>query len=223
MALFGGIMLALFQRVQTGAGTEVSSSLLANGLWSNGVYAQAALVDAFIGLRPPRDRPRSAIANMYLTRDERWLSLTVVAEDKLWPAFCRVIGRPDLEADPRFAETPIRRQNAAALTAILDPILRGETWQHWHRALHAAGLPHSLISRLQDLKADPQAMAAGAVVATDIAEMPLTLAAPFQIAGSEPRRAQAAPSLGQHTDEILGEAGMTAAEIRALRQSGGAA
>jgi crotonobetainyl-CoA:carnitine CoA-transferase CaiB-like acyl-CoA transferase len=54
MALVAGILMALYRRERTGEGTTVATSLLANGLWSNGVYAQAALVGAFLPLRPPR-------------------------------------------------------------------------------------------------------------------------------------------------------------------------
>jgi formyl-CoA transferase len=64
MALVAGILMALYRRERTGEGTTVATSLLANGLWSNGVYAQAALVGAFLPLRPPRDRPRSALGNI---------------------------------------------------------------------------------------------------------------------------------------------------------------
>ena len=58
---------------------------------------------------------------------------------------------------------------------------------------------------------------------TDIPDMPVTLAAPFQVGGCEPRRPGAGPELGEHTDVILREAGMTDAEIAALKASGAAA
>jgi crotonobetainyl-CoA:carnitine CoA-transferase CaiB-like acyl-CoA transferase len=56
MTFVAGIMMALYCRERTGGGTTVSTSLLANGLWSNGVYAQAALLGAFLPLRPRRER-----------------------------------------------------------------------------------------------------------------------------------------------------------------------
>jgi len=223
MALFGGIMLALFQRERTGEGTRVSSSLFANGLWSNGVYAQAALVDSFISLRPPRDRPRSALSNIYLTADDRWMSITIVNEDKMWTPLCRLMDRPELETDSRFATTPIRRKNAAELTAILDPIVRTRTWDAWHEALHEAGIPHAVVSRLQDLKTDAQAGAARAVVTTEIPDLPLTLAVPFQLEATEPRTPHAGPGLGEHSDEILRQHGFSDGEIQSLRNTGAVA
>jgi crotonobetainyl-CoA:carnitine CoA-transferase CaiB-like acyl-CoA transferase len=223
MAFFGAIVLALFERERSGKGRMVSTSLYANGLWSNGVYAQAALLGAFIANRPPRERPRSAIANMYRTADDRWVSIAVVSEDKMWPSFCRSVGRPDLERDPRFAETATRRANAAALTAILDPIFATRTWEDWHATLHEGGIPHSVIGRSQDLAGDAQAVAAKAVVETANPEMPRTLATPFQIEGLRPRPAGPAPALGEHTDLILAEAGLDASEIARLRAAGAVA
>jgi len=223
MALLSAILLALIDRGRTGKGTWVASNLLANGLWSNGVYAQAALVGSFLPNRPPRDRPRSALANIYLTSDERWLQLNVAHEARHWPAMLEIVERPDLAADPRFAGIKERHAQASALRQILDGIFRTRSFAHWNRLLKAHGIPHSRINRLQDIAEDAQAVAGGAVVATDIPEMPLTLAAPFRVGTAEPRRPGAGPALGQHTDVILREAGLSENEIAALKASGAAA
>ena len=78
--------------MKTGEGSWVGTSLLGNGLWSCGVIAQAALVGAFLPHRPPPDRPRSALGNIYRTSDDRWLQLTIVRTDKLWAPLCRAMG-----------------------------------------------------------------------------------------------------------------------------------
>lgn len=223
MGFVAGILMALYDRERTGVGTQVSSSLLANGLWSNAVMAQAALVDAYLDLRPPRDRPRSAVANIYETRDGRWIQLSVVREEKLWPALCAAIERPSLEHDRRFADTPARRRNAVELTQILDDVFRSHDWQDWSRRLKLHGITHAPIARIGDVPGDAQAMAARAVVPTANPEMPRTIATPFQIASVEPRAAGPAPALGADTDAILREAGYCAAEIAALKAAGAAA
>ncbi|MGE5510392.1 MAG: CaiB/BaiF CoA transferase family protein [Bacteroidota bacterium] len=223
MAFLSGILMALLQRERTGRGTCVSSSLLANGLWANGVHVQAALVGGFLPPRPPRTTPRSGIANFYQARDGRWILLSVVREDKMWPALCRALERPDLEQDPRFADTPTRRRNAAALTEILDGVFKTRDCADWVRLFKAHNLPHAPVARAEDIPHDTQAVAARAVVETANPEMPRTLAAPFQIAGVEARKAGPGPALGQHTDEILRQAGFTQAEITALKASGAAA
>jgi crotonobetainyl-CoA:carnitine CoA-transferase CaiB-like acyl-CoA transferase len=223
MALLSAILLALIDRERTGKGTWVASNLLANGLWSNGVYAQASLLGSYLPNRPPRERPRSALANIYLTSDERWLQLNVAHEARLWPAVLEIIERPDLARDPRFAEIKPRHDHAAELREILDRIFLTRPFAHWNRLLKAHGIPHSRINRLQDIPVDVQAVAARAVVETDTPGMPQTLAAPFQIGHAAPRRPGPGPTLGQHTDVILREAGLSENEIAVLKASGAAA
>ena len=220
MSLFGGIMLALFQREKTGLGSEVASSLIANGLWSNGVGAQAALLGSVLPPRPPRDRPRNALTNSYRTADDRWIMVTIVLEDKGWRPFCRIVERPELVDDPRFATADARRRNSAALVEIFDPIIARHTWAHWRLKLAEHGIPVGLIGQLADLPDDEQARASGAVVATANPNMPLTLAAPFTLSTAPVPPTSRAPALGEHTDTILAEAGLSQTEIAALRQSG---
>jgi formyl-CoA transferase len=223
MGFLCGILIALMQRDRTGCGTCVSSSLLANGLWANGVHAQAALVGGFLPPRPPRTTPRSGAANFYQARDGRWLLLSVVREDKMWGTLCRALEQPELEKDPRFSDTPTRRRNAAALTEIFDSVFKQRDRDDWVRILKAHNLPHAPVARAEDIPHDEQAVACGAVVETDIPEMPRTLAAPFQIADAPARRASPGPELGQHTAEVLLGAGFSESEIAALKASGAAA
>lgn len=223
MALFGAIMLALFQRQSTGKGTLVASNLLANGLWSNGVGAQAALLGSYLPPRPPRERPRSALTNPYRTRDDRWIQLTIVQEEKSWAPFCAALGHPELQEDPYFADTASRRANSADLVATLDPIFAAHDFAYWRKQFQDHGLPFGLIFTLKDLPNDEQARACGAVVETANPAMPLTIAAPFSLASVAPRKATPAPVLGENTDDILRAAGLDAAHIAALRAKGAVA
>ena len=141
-------------------------------------------------------------------------------EDKLWAPLCQAIGRPDLIEDKRFAETAIRRQHAADLAAILSEAFAGRDYEHWRQALAAQEVTFGVISRPQDVPDDEQAVACGAVVETAIPDMPRTLSNPIRLGFAEQRIAHPAPALGQHSDEILREAGLGAAEIAALRTSG---
>ena len=223
MGLLSGIMMALYNREKTGKGTMVSTSLLANGLWSNGVYAQAALTGGYLPPRPPRERPRSALGNIYRTRDARWILPAIPMEDKMWPRLCALLERPELENDPRFAEMPIRRTNAAVLTTLFDDAFARHDAAEWSRRLKTATIPFSLIARIQDIATDEQARACGAVIETGDPEMPLTIAAPFQLEGARTRSPAPGPELGAHTEEVLREAGLSAGEIAALRKDGAVA
>jgi formyl-CoA transferase len=220
MALVSSILMGLMQRMKTGEGSWVGTSLLGNGLWSCGVVAQAALVGAYLPHRPPPDRPRSALGNIYHTSDDRWLQLTIVREDKMWPGVCATIGRPELEKDPRFATVEERRKRSPELATILSEAFAQKDYEHWRQTMASHGITFGVISRPQDVPDDQQAVASGAVVETAIPEMPRTLANPIRLGFAEQQVARPAPALGQHSDEILAEAGLSPDEIAGLRKSG---
>jgi formyl-CoA transferase len=220
MTLVSAILMGLMQRAKTGEGSWVGTSLLGNGLWSCGVIAQAALVGAYLPHRPPPERPRSALGTIYRTADDRWLQLTIVREDKMWPGMCATIGRPELENDPRFAATEERRKHSEQLATILREAFAQKDYDYWRDALATHGITFGVISRPQDVPDDAQAVACGAVVETAIDGMPRTLSNPIRLSFSEQQIAHAAPALGQHSDEVLAEAGLSVDEIATLRQSG---
>ena len=220
MELAAAIMIALWNREKTGKGTKVSSSLLANGIWSNGNAVQAALVNAPLPKRPPPDRPRSALANVYRTLDNRWLQLTLVREDRDWPGVCRAIEREDLLEDLRFDDMAKRRANGTPLAAILSQAFAMRNFAVWRTRLKAQALPFAPISRVEDLVDDEQVIAAGIIVPTTHAEMPRTLAAPFSLADVPLPPPGPGPALGAHSEDILREIGLTPGEIAALKASG---
>jgi formyl-CoA transferase len=220
MALVSSILMALIHRSKTGEGSWVGTSLLGNGLWSCGVIAQAALVGAYLPPRPPPERPRSALGNIYRTSDDRWLQLTIVRTDKLWAPLCEALGMPELASDPRFATEADRRANSAALAKLMSDTFATRPYAHWLKALAAKEVTFGVISRPSDVPGDGQAVACGAIVPTEIPEMPRTLANPIRLSFAEQRVARPAPALGQHSEEILREAGLGADEIAALKQGG---
>ena len=221
MNLFAAISMALLHRERTGEGSEVSTSLHAGGLWSNAMLAQGALLDAFVAPRPPRTTPRSALANQYRTSDGRWIQLTIAREDKLWPGMCRAIGRPDLLADPRFQTTDLRRSHATELAAILDPIFASHPWPEWRKRLRHHEITFGLLGMLRDVPDDEQAVANGAIVPTNVPEMPRTISAPIRLSFAPVTVAPGpGPAHRQHTDELLAELGYSTAEIACLRDAG---
>ena len=202
------VMMALWNRQQTGTGTLVTTSLLANGLWANANFAQAALLGAEMPKRPPPDRPRNAVSNVYRTRDDRWLQLTLVREERDWPTLCAAVEGPELERDPRFETLQLRRQNATELAAIIKEIIAGRDMAHWHGCFKRHNLAFAVINRAQDLPGDAQVMASGAVIDTVNPDMPRTIAAPFALADVTLPPPGSAPELGQHSEAILREAGI---------------
>src|SRR5216683_2518246 len=133
VGLFSAIVLGLYRRERTGEGSYVTTSLLAEGIWSCGVSIQAALCDAEFFPLHDRSNPPNATFNVYRTSDDNWF-LIVVTPDR-WPALATAIGRPDLLSDARFADAAKQAANAAQLTEILDEVFASQPLAHWREAL----------------------------------------------------------------------------------------
>ena len=221
MNLFAAIAVALLHRERTGEGSEVGTSLHASGLWSNAILAQGALLGAYVAPRPPRTKPRSALANQYRTSDGRWIQLTIVREDKLWPELCQALERTDLMDDPRFETTEKRRAHATDLAAILDPVFAGRPWLEWKERLRRHEITFGLLGVLRDVPDDEQAVANGAVVSTRQDDMPRAISAPIRLSfATDPVPPGAGPEHGADTDEVLRELGYDQRGLDRLRRAG---
>jgi crotonobetainyl-CoA:carnitine CoA-transferase CaiB-like acyl-CoA transferase len=222
MALFGAIMAALYQRERTGRGTMVSTSLMANGLWWNAIQVQGVLCGARTPVRPPREHSVSALANLYRCRDGRWFLMTLTADERRWPDLAACIGRDDLVADPRFATVATRRENAPALIAILDEVFRTRDWGDWRKVLEGSGIAFGVVGTLDDIATDRQMVDSGALVPIDDprAGAALTVSSPIRIDGQDKTPPTLAPDVGEHTVEVLREAGFAEAEIDRLLRTG---
>jgi len=220
-ALYGAIMTGLYRREKTGKGGQVSTSLLANGVWMNGFFAQAALLGADVPLRPHRDNAPNAMANHYRTRDDRWFILAVLNEAKQAPLLFEAIGRPDLQDDPRFADLQARRENSILLTRVLDEVFSQHDWDHWRERFDAVGITYGQAAKMQDLAGDAQMRHAGAVVpAADGFGGDWAIGTPVFVQDEEKVPPQAPPAMGQHNAEILASLGYSVAEIGELQKAG---
>src|SRR6202051_4319989 len=134
VGLYGAIVTALYRRERTGKGSYVTTSLLAEGVWSASVSIQAALCEAkFFGLHD-RKHPANAALNVYRASDDTWFVL-IVTPDKL-AAVAKAIGRTDLLTDPRFAEPAQLMQNMPQLTEILDQVFSAQPMAHWYKVFN---------------------------------------------------------------------------------------
>lgn len=196
LALFGAIMLALFERQRTGRGRHVHTSLLANGLWSNGMLAQGALAGAPVPLRRSREEPFTALINVYRSADDHWFMLTGVEPDRDWTRLLQVIERPEWGEDRRFATAEARRVHTAELTALMDNVFATRSWADWSARLHAAQLSAGPVLSTEDAVASPQAAACGAIApAPQGAVTDRSVAAPIWVDGAAKPAPRPAPPL----------------------------
>jgi crotonobetainyl-CoA:carnitine CoA-transferase CaiB-like acyl-CoA transferase len=219
MAFYGAIVTALYKRERTGEGSHVSSNLMANGLWAAGVLAQAKLCGAQFQERRPRERALNAVTNHYRCKDGRWLILSLLNEERQWPALARCLGREDLVNDPRFATKADRHARSLELIAIFDQIFATRDLAEWRVALDGNGLVFGVVGILDDIPTDQQMIDNDVLVPYDNSTL-LTISSPIWVDGSEKVKPKRAPDVGEHSEEILREAGYDAAAIRSLKASG---
>ncbi len=218
MALYGGIVTALYQREKTGRGGEVRASLMGGGMWANSYLIQAKLCGVTFPPRPPREDSTIALANIYRTADDRWFML-VVLNERQWPALARAVGMPELTDDARFARPEARAGNARLLISLLDEAFAGKPLAEWRAILDAAGLTFGVVGTVAEIATDPQALATGML--RPLAETGMmTVDSPFNLSEAEKVPVELAPGHGEHSRAILLEAGYSETEIADLRAAG---
>ena len=215
VSLFAAITTALYRRERSGRGGLVGTSLLANGVWANSVQVQAHLSGVVYPPRQARERAPNALINIYRCSDQRWLNLIVLNEHRQWAPLLRVLGLAELIDDERFATTALREAHSAQLVRLLDQRFAEHDLMHWRRLLDAAGITFGLVGTLADIRQDDQMRHAGALVPSAHG-CGWTVANPVRLADVAQRPPGPAPALGQHSAEVLREAGYDEAEIRQL-------
>ena len=220
VGLYSAIVTALYRRERTGKGSYVTTSLLAEGVWSASVSIQGALAGAkFYGLHD-RKNPANAALNVYRAADDTWFVL-LVTPDKL-AALAKAIGRPDLLTDARFSDPAKLTANMPQLTAILDEAFGAQPMAHWYEVFNGVHITFGAVRGPQEVINDPQLRANDIVVPLEGAggKLTSTISSPIQVHGVAKVPARRAPGLGEHNEEILRELGFDAKDIDGLRASG---
>jgi crotonobetainyl-CoA:carnitine CoA-transferase CaiB-like acyl-CoA transferase len=207
MTIAGGIMGALFHRERTGEATIVDVSLFGTGLWAQGQGIALSLLLNTPWLAPPRGAPGgNPLTRNYKTADGRLLAFTCLQAGKYWPELCRIIGRPELATDARFADHESLLANSPQAIEILTGVFASATLAEWRERLADFSGQWAVVQDTIEAANDPQSVANGYIQECKTAAgVPFRLvAAPVQY-DEEPAVPSRAPEFNEHGDAILSE------------------
>ena len=216
------VITALYDRERRGVGQEVHASLYGTAIWL--LYCNMML-SSVMSIDPTRAGDRthhSPLRNRFRCGDGKWVMSTHHPEDKFWAPFCTAFGREDLIDDPRFAEAGNRAANCQELVAIFDEIFEQKTRDQWMELFRENGLLFVPIQTIAEVRDDPQALASGYMVPFEHPEMGKVNIPgyPLHFSACEVGTKTLASGLGEHTGQILKEAGYSDEEVAALLDEG---
>jgi crotonobetainyl-CoA:carnitine CoA-transferase CaiB-like acyl-CoA transferase len=212
-----GIASALLARARTGEGQRVEIAML-DAVVS--LFADNAANVLTEGTRFPKfgsGHPDLVPYQAFPARDGYFVVACLT--NAFYKRLCAALGRDDLLTDPRFATNPSRVQHREEVVRVLSEIFRTETCEHWIDLLERHDIPVCRVNRLEDILAHPQIAANGLVVEHEdpVRGRLRTLGPLIKMSGTPTAFTAPAPRLGEHTDRVLEDAGLSAAEIAELR------
>jgi crotonobetainyl-CoA:carnitine CoA-transferase CaiB-like acyl-CoA transferase len=208
-----GCAAAYAHKLKTGEGQRVDTSLFEAGIvhtyWQSAICFATGVSPGPMGSAHPLNAPYEAFQT-----SDGWLNLGA-ANQANWERMLKVIGAEQLNEDPRFSNNRSRMQNRLAQGEALTTYFRTNTTQHWLDALEAAGVPAGPVLSIDEMHHDPQTLARDMVpqVEHPVAGKVSTIGAPVKFHSTPGGVNRPAPTLGEHTEEVLLEAGLSKDDI----------
>ena len=215
-----GILAAVESRHRTGIGQHVDTSLVDAGvalsLWEATEYFSGLGIPAPMGSAHRMNAPYQAVrcADGYITLG--------AANERLFRRLCDVLEHPEWRESPELADNASRVRNRDMLAERIESVTVQKPRSHWLAILEANDIPCGPINDYAQVLADPQVVARNMVVEVEHPTLGSlkTLGSPIKLSATPPDVGRRAPLLGEHTDEILAEAGFGKDDIAALRRTG---
>ncbi|MDJ0788558.1 MAG: CoA transferase [Myxococcota bacterium] len=217
-----GVLAALLARHRTGEGQLVDASLLRSGIYTIGFDVMQQLELGFTLSAGKREESIVPTVSSFQAGDGRWVWLLGVEADRHWPRLCEGLELGELLSDPRFANAAARRENAREMMRLLDERFATRPLDEWLERFDAVDLWWAPVQTPADVVEDPQARAAGAFV--DVPQPDGTtkqaVGSPIRFGDAEVAPRAGVPAVGEHTDDVLREAGFDAERIAKLASAG---
>ena len=216
------VLAALHHRGRTGQGQYVDLALLdtqISWLVNEGLNY---LTSGQVPKRQGNEHPNIVPYNTLPTADGYFI--LSVGNDGQFARFCAFAGVPELAEDPRFRTNKDRVTNREAIYALLPDITRRKTSREWLEGLAGLGVPAGAVNDLAEVFADPQVLARGMRISVPYPDSPQgaveLIGNPIKFSETEVSYRRPPPTMGQHTEEVLDELGLDAAEQARLREAG---
>ncbi|MCB2058928.1 MAG: CoA transferase [Novosphingobium sp.] len=220
--LAGAISAAIAKKAMTGEASVVDVSLLGTAMWSMQRFIAQSTMDGIQKFpRPSNPRPYNVLVHNYKTADGRFVALGMLQSDKYWARFCEVAGRPDLAADPRFADSAKRQEHVDECYAEMKALFASKTLEEWKAILSQQDGQWDAVQNVGEIHKDVQVQANDLVQTVDYGDgstIPL-VAVPMLFDG-EPMPARRSPDLGADSDAVLESLGYSEDEIIDLKVQG---
>ena len=215
-----GILNAYIHRLRTGQGQLVDTSLMEAGIaytfWESSVYFATGEVPGPLGSAHRLSAPYQA-----LRTTDGYINVGA-ANQSTWEGLCKALGREDLPADPRFITIGDRKAREGELAAILEESFSQENTAHWMELLEGAGVPCGPIYDMDQVYSDPQVRAREMLVEIQDPDLGTlkNIGIPVKLSATPGTIRRRAPALGEHSREVLLEAGYPPGEVDRLREAG---
>ncbi|MDE0063115.1 MAG: CoA transferase [Gammaproteobacteria bacterium] len=216
--LLASILAAMRLQEKTGEGQYVEVTLQRTGIWALATDVTNALYERIQPDKTSRKVPPNPIWNYYRTADDRWIAMVSPLPMPYWPKFCAMLGRDDWAADERFQTAVGLVEHGQELVDEIEAVFASEDLAYWREKLDAAGMIWEPAADLPEVIDDPALRERGAfsLIIHEQAGAMEVVSAPFEIRGADIEVRGPAPDAGQHTREVLLEAGVTPERLNAL-------
>jgi len=221
LALVAAILAALRLAERTGEGQVVETSLYETAVWTQASEFSVTATDKAPVRRRARHEALTPMTNRYPCGDGNWVVLNML-DSGAWERLCRAIGREDWLADERYATGRDRYRHMPELVDGIDATLSAKTRDEWGAVFDEHGVIWGPVLGLHEVVDDPHANAIGLFPELQHPELGTyrTVNAPMRFNSADVRPRGPAPTVGEHTEQILREAGLSQPEIQALFDDG---